>query len=105
LVDGALDGLTLLVGCGFAEQLGTGSDVLGYLADLIDRPLGGVLNLLCGLASGILNPLHSLPGLVGDAPERALILLVLLPLLLLLVAFAHFRSPFGKAIVVVVGLG
>jgi hypothetical protein len=105
LVDGALDGLTLLVDGRFAEQLGTGGDVLGYLADLINSPSCGVLNLLCGLASGVLDPLHGLSGLVGDAPKRALILLVLLPLLLLLVAFAHFRSPFGKAIVVVVGLG
>jgi hypothetical protein len=36
-VDGALDGLALLVGGGLAEQLDAGSDVLGYLADLIDR--------------------------------------------------------------------
>jgi hypothetical protein len=103
LVDGALDGLTLLVGGSFAEQLGTGGDVLGYLADLIYRPLGGVLDLLCGLASSVLDPLHSLPGLVSDAPEgtTALALLVLFLLaLLFLIAFAHFRSPFGKTVVV-----
>jgi hypothetical protein len=103
LVDGALDGLTLLVGGSFAEQLGTGGDVLCYLADLIYRPLGGVLDLLCGLASSVLDPLHSLPGLVSDAPEgtTALALLVLFLLaLLFLIAFAHFRSPFGKTVVV-----
>src|SRR5919112_2163499 len=105
LVDGALDGLALLVGGRFAEQLSTGSDVLGYLADLIKSPSCGVLDLIGGLASGVLNPLHSLPGLVGDAPEgtTALILLVLsLLALLVLVAFAHFSSPFGKATIVVV---
>jgi hypothetical protein len=107
LVDGALDGLALLVGGRFAEQLSTGSDVLGYLADLIYSPSCGVLDLIGGLASGVLNPLHSLSGLVGDTPEGTAVLLVLslfvLLFLLLLIAFAHSSSPFGKEIVV--GLG
>jgi hypothetical protein len=105
LVDGALDGLALLVGCRFAEQLSTGSDVLGYLADLIYSPSCGVLDLIAGLASGVLSSLDGLPGLLGDAPQgtTALTLLVLsLLALLVLVAFAHSSSPFGKAIIVVV---
>jgi hypothetical protein len=92
-VDGALDGLALLVGGGFAEQLGTGGEVLGYLADLINRTPGGVLDLPGSLARGVLDPLHGLPGLLGDATERALTLLVLSLLVLLpllfLIAFAH----------------
>jgi hypothetical protein len=109
LVDGALDGLALLVGGRFAEQLGTGSDVLGYLADLIYRTPCGVLDLPGSLVRGVLDPLHGLSGLVGDAPEGtvalALLVLSLLGLLalLFLIAFAHFSSPFGKEIVV--GLG
>jgi hypothetical protein len=95
LVDGALDRLSLLVGSGLAEQLGTGSDVLGYLADLINSPSCGVLDLIGGLASGVLDPLHGLSGLVGDASEGTAALLVLLSLLFL-IAFAHFSSPFGK---------
>jgi len=96
LIDGALDRLALLVGGGLAEQLGTGGYVLGDLADLIDGPFCGVLNLPGGLARGVLDTLHGLPGLVGDAPKGALTLLVLsllvlLPLLLL-VAFAHLLS-------------
>jgi hypothetical protein len=35
LVYGALDVLALLVGGGLAEQLRTGGDILGYLADLV----------------------------------------------------------------------
>jgi hypothetical protein len=98
LVDGALDRLSLLVGSGLAEQLGTGSDVLGYLADLINSPSCGVLDLIGGLASGVLDPLHGLSGLVGDASEGTAALLVLLSLLFLLflIAFAHSSSPFGK---------
>jgi hypothetical protein len=101
LVDGALDGLALLVGGRFAEQLRTGRDILGYLADLIYRTPCGVLDLIGSLASGVLDPLHSLPGLIGDAPEgtTSLALLVLLALLFL-IAFAHFSFPFGKEIVV-----
>jgi hypothetical protein len=58
------------------------------------------LDLPCGLASGVLDPLHGLPCLLGDATERTLTLLLVLSLLvllplLLLVAFAHFSSPFG----------
>jgi hypothetical protein len=94
-----------LLVCGrLAEQLGAGGDVLSYLADLIYRTPYGILDLIGSLVRGVLDPLHSLPGLVGDAPEGtvALALLVLLALLFL-VAFAHFSSPFGKEIVV--GLG
>jgi hypothetical protein len=75
------------------------------LAFAASKSTHNVLRLVPYPSDGVLRPLHGLTGLVGDAPERALTLLVLLPLLLLLVAFAHFRSPFGKAIVVVVGLG
>jgi hypothetical protein len=105
LVYGALDGLALLVGGRFAEQLGTGSDVLGYLADLIYSPSCGVLDLIGGLASRVLSSLDGLPGLLGDAPQGTAVLtllvlslLVLLILLLLLITFAHSSSPFGKAI-------
>jgi hypothetical protein len=85
-VDGALDGLALLVGGGLAEQLGTGGDVLGYLANLIDRAPSGVLDLLGGLARGVLHSLDNLTGLIGDPTERPL------PSLLVLVTFAHLLS-------------
>jgi hypothetical protein len=85
-VDGALDGLALFVGGGLAEQLGAGGDVLGYLADLIDRAPGSVLDLPCGLARGVLHSLDDLTSLVGDATERTL------PSLLVLVTFAHLLS-------------
>ena len=61
------------------------------------------MDLPCGLARGVLDPLHSLPGLIGDATKGTLTLLVLALLvlpLLLLIAFAHFSSPFGKATMV-----
>jgi len=54
------------------------------------------LDLPGSLVRGVLDTLHSLSGLVGDAPERALTLLVLSLLVLLallsLVAFAHLLS-------------
>jgi hypothetical protein len=52
--------------------------------------------------------LGDLTHLLGDAPEgTATLILLFLSLLalLFLVAFAHFSSPFGTAIVVAVVLG
>jgi hypothetical protein len=66
------------------------------------------LRLVGYSSDGVLSSLDGLSGLVGDAPERttALILPVLsLLALLVLVAFAHFSSPFCKAIVVGVVFG
>ncbi len=94
LVDGALDGLPLFVGGGLAEQLGTGGDVLGYLASLIDCLPRGVLNLPGCLPCGVLCPLHGLSGLIGYASEGTTTLL----LLALLVTFAHFFLPSVRVI-------
>jgi hypothetical protein len=88
-VDGALDGLSLFVGGGLAEQLGTGGDVLGDLADLINRTPSGFLDLAGDLSCGVLDPLGGLPDLIGRALEGATLAL---PLLLILSAFAHLFS-------------
>jgi hypothetical protein len=91
IVDGALDCLPFFVGCGLAEQLGAGGEAFCDLACLVHSLSSGILYLLDGLSGGVLDPLGGLPDLVGYALERAA-LLTLLPLLLVLLALAHFFS-------------
>jgi hypothetical protein len=89
VVHSALDGLPLFVGGGLTEQLGTGRDVLGDRADLINRTPSGFLDLAGSLSCGVLDPLGGLPDLIGHALEGAALAL---PLLLILSAFTHLFS-------------
>jgi hypothetical protein len=70
---------------GFAEQLGARRDALRCLARLVHR-----------LPGGLLRSLGDLTHLLGNTVEGTAALTLLVVFLLLLVAFAHFISPFGK---------
>jgi hypothetical protein len=64
LVNGALDGMAFLVGGGLAERLGARGEATYHFADLVHRASRGVLNLVNGLAGGVLHLSGDLPDLI-----------------------------------------
>src|SRR5918995_1033479 len=64
LVNGALDGMAFLVGGGLAERLGARGEAPYHFADLVHRASRGVLNLVSGLAGGVLHLPGDLPNLI-----------------------------------------
>src|SRR5215212_198310 len=91
LVDGALDGMALLVGCGVAERLGARGEAARHLADLVHRPSRGVLNLVSDLAGGVSHLPGDLPDLICHSSQQISALLASL-VLLVLSAFTHLLS-------------